>query len=76
MLNSDGLSAITLAASRPVFGVFHVKNEGKRSTKITNIYADFTGIDQQQAMETLREYVAGGGADGEEAARGAASHGL
>lgn len=50
------------------FGVFHVKNEGKRSTKITNIYADFTGIDQQQAMETLREYVAGGGADGEEAA--------
>ena len=50
------------------FGVFHVKNEGKRSAKITNIYADFTGIDQQQAMETLREYVAGGGADGEEAA--------
>lgn len=50
------------------FGVFHVKNEGKRSAKITNIYADFTGIDQQQAIETLREYVAGGGADGEEAA--------
>lgn len=50
------------------FGVFHVKNEGKRSAKITNIYTDFTGIDQQQAMETLREYVAGGGADGEEAA--------
>jgi len=50
------------------FGVFHVKNEGQRSAKITNIYADFTGIDQQQAMETLREYVAGGGADGEEAA--------
>jgi putative transposon-encoded protein len=50
------------------FGVFHIKNEGQRSAKITNIYADFTGIDQQQAMETLREYVAGGGADGEEAA--------
>ena len=50
------------------FGMFHVKNEGQRSAKITNIYADFTGIDQQQAMETLREYVAGGGADGEEAA--------
>lgn len=50
------------------FGVFHVKNEGQRSAKITNIYADFTGIDQQEAMETLREYVAGGGADGEEAA--------
>jgi hypothetical protein len=51
-----------------IFGAFHVKNEGQRSAKITNIYADFTGIDQQQAMETLREYVAGGGADGEEAA--------
>ncbi|MGD9662133.1 MAG: hypothetical protein AB7U63_12740 [Porticoccaceae bacterium] len=50
------------------FGMFHVKNEGQRSAKITNIYADFTGIDQQQTMETLREYVAGGGADGEEAA--------
>ena len=50
------------------FGVFHFKNEGQRSAKITNIYTDFTGIDQQQAMETLREYVAGGGADGEEAA--------
>lgn len=51
-----------------IFGAFHVKNEGQRSAKITNIYADFTGIDQQEAMETLREYVAGGGADGEEAA--------
>jgi hypothetical protein len=50
------------------FGAFHVKNEGQRNAKITSIYADFTGIDQQQAMETLREYVAGGGADGGEAA--------
>ena len=50
------------------FGVFHVKNEGQRSAKITNIYADISGIDQQEAMETLREYVAGGGTDGEEAA--------
>ena len=50
------------------FGVFHIKNEGQRSAKITNIYADISGIDQQQAMKTLREYVAGGGADGEEAA--------
>jgi hypothetical protein len=50
------------------FGAFHVRNEGQRSAKITNIYADFTGIDRQQAMETLREYVTGGGADGEEAA--------
>ncbi|MEA5035804.1 hypothetical protein [Cloacibacillus evryensis] len=50
------------------FGAFHVKNEGQRSAKITNIYADFTGLDQQEAMETLREYVAGGGADGEDAA--------
>lgn len=49
------------------FGVFHVKDEGQRSAKITNIYADVTGIDQQEALETLREYVAGGGADGEEA---------
>lgn len=50
------------------FGAFHVRNEGKRSAYITDIYSDFTGIDQQQAMKTLREYVAGGGADGEEAA--------
>lgn len=50
------------------FGAFHVRNEGQRSAKIINIYADVTGIDQQEAMETLREYVAGGGADGEEAA--------
>lgn len=50
------------------FGAFHVRNEGKRNAEITNIYADVTGIDQQQAMKTLREYVAGGGADGEEAA--------
>ena len=50
------------------FGAFHVKNEGQRNAKITSIYADFTSIDQQQAMETLREYVAGGGADGGEAA--------
>ncbi len=50
------------------FGAFHVRNEGQRSAKITNIYADVTGIDQQEAMETLREYVAGSGADGEEAA--------
>ena len=50
------------------FGVFHVKNEGQSSAKITNIYADISGIDQQEAMETLREYVAGGGTDGEEAA--------
>lgn len=50
------------------FGVFHVKNEGQRSAKITNIYADISGIDQQEATETLRKYVAGGGADGEEAA--------
>lgn len=42
------------------FGVFHVKDEGQRSAKITNIYADVTGIDQLEAMETLREYVAGG----------------
>lgn len=49
------------------FGVFHIKNEGKRSAYITDIYADITAIDQQQAMKTLREYVAGGGADGEEA---------
>ncbi len=50
------------------FGAFHVRNEGQRNAKITNIYADVTGIDQQKAMETLREYVAGGGVDGEEAA--------
>lgn len=50
------------------FGAFHVKNEGQRSAKITSIYADFTSLEQQEAMETLREYVAGGGADGEEAA--------
>ncbi|RBP65316.1 hypothetical protein DES36_10753 [Alkalibaculum bacchi] len=50
------------------FGVFHIKNEGQRSAKITNIYADVTSIDQQEAMETLRKYVAGGGTDGEEAA--------
>ncbi|HFI0408983.1 TPA: hypothetical protein ACGOX2_000820 [Streptococcus suis] len=50
------------------FGAFHVRNEGQRNAKITNIYADVTGIDQQKAMETLREYVAGGGLDGEEAA--------
>ena len=49
------------------FGVFHTKNEGQRNAKITNIYADFSGIDRQEAMETLREYIAGGGADGEEA---------
>ena len=39
------------------FGVFHVKNEGQRSAKITNIYADISGIDQQEATETLRKYV-------------------
>ena len=50
------------------FGAFHVKNEGQRSAKIISIYADFAGLKQQEAMETLREYVAGGGADGEEAA--------
>jgi len=50
------------------FGAFHVRNEGQRSAYITDIYADFTGIDQQQATKALREYVAGGGADGEEAA--------
>ena len=50
------------------FGAFCVRNEGKRSAYITDIYSDITGIDQQQAMKTLREYVAGGGADGEEAA--------
>ncbi|HOP10999.1 MAG TPA: hypothetical protein PK629_05865 [Oscillospiraceae bacterium] len=50
------------------FGAFHVKNEGQRSAKIISIYADFAGLEQQEAMETLREYVAGGGADGEEAA--------
>ncbi|MBC7086869.1 MAG: hypothetical protein H5T96_00100 [Tissierellales bacterium] len=50
------------------FGAFHVRNEGKRSAYITDIYSDVSGIDQQQAMKTLREYVAGGGADGEEAA--------
>lgn len=49
------------------FGAFCVRNEGKRSAYITDIYSDITGIDQQQAMKTLREYVAGGGADGEEA---------
>ena len=50
------------------FGAFYVRNEGKRSAYITDIYADVTGIDQQQAMKTLSEYVAGGGADGEESA--------
>ncbi|QWV86963.1 hypothetical protein KQ224_02260 [Streptococcus parasuis] len=50
------------------FGAFHVRNESQRNAKITNIYADVTGIDQKKAIETLREYVAGGGADGEEAA--------
>lgn len=49
------------------FGAFYVRNEGKRSAYITDIYSDVTAIDQQQAMKTLREYVAGGGADGEEA---------
>lgn len=49
------------------FGAFHVRNEGKRSAYIIDIYSDVTDIDQQQAMKTLREYVAGGGADGEEA---------
>ncbi len=50
------------------FGAFHVRNEGMRDAKITSVYANVYGIDQQEAMETLREYVAGGGADGEEAA--------
>ncbi|NMR89216.1 hypothetical protein HKB06_26085, partial [Vibrio parahaemolyticus] len=50
------------------FGAFHVRNEGKRSAYITDIYSDVSEIDQQQAMKTLREYVAGGGADGDEAA--------
>ena len=50
------------------FGAFHVRNEGMRNAKITSVYANVYGIDQQEAMETLREYVAGGGADGEEAA--------
>ena len=51
-----------------IFGAFHVQNEGMRNAKITSVYEDVTGIDQQEAMDTLREYVAGGGADGEEAA--------
>jgi hypothetical protein len=51
-----------------IFGAFHVRNEGMRNAEITSVYADVTGIDQQEAMDTLREYVAGGGADGEEAA--------
>ncbi|MGI6778845.1 MAG: hypothetical protein ACOX7R_12820 [Acetivibrionales bacterium] len=50
------------------FGALHVRNEGMRNAKITSVYANVYGIDQQEAMETLREYVAGGGADGEEAA--------
>ena len=49
------------------FCAFYVRNEGKRSAYITDIYSDVAGIDQQQAMNTLREYVAGGGAAGEEA---------
>ena len=49
------------------YGAFCVRNEGKRSAYITDIYSDVTGIDQQQAMKTLREYVAGGGAAGKEA---------
>ncbi|MGI6150546.1 MAG: hypothetical protein ACOYIR_01135 [Christensenellales bacterium] len=54
------------------FGAFYVRNEGRRNAYITDVYSGITGIDQQQAMKTLREYVAGGGADGEEAANLAA----
>jgi hypothetical protein len=50
------------------FGVFYVKNEGQRNARITNVYSEIANIDQQQALKTLREYVAGGGADGQEAA--------
>ncbi len=49
------------------FGAFYIRNEGKRSAYITDIYSDVSGIDQQQAMKTLREFVEDGGAAGEEA---------
>ena len=49
------------------FGAFYVRNEGKRDALITDIYSGVSGIDQQQAMKTLREFVDGGGAAGEEA---------
>jgi hypothetical protein len=48
-------------------GVFSATDEGKRNASITDISVDVTDIDQQQAMNVLREYVAGGGVAGEEA---------
>jgi len=49
------------------FGAFYVRNEGKRSAYITDISSNVAGIDQQKAMNALREFVDGGGAAGEEA---------
>ncbi|HHX94904.1 MAG TPA: hypothetical protein GX691_03645 [Clostridia bacterium] len=49
------------------FGVFSFIDEGRRSAYITDIYSEAVDIDQQQAMNVLREYVAGGGAAGEKA---------
>ncbi|NCB52335.1 MAG: hypothetical protein EOM54_10695 [Clostridia bacterium] len=49
------------------FGAFYVRNEGKRSAYITDVNSYVSGIDQQQAVDALREYVESGGATGEEA---------
>lgn len=67
-VDSDRDEIIIYTDHLSTYGVFHVKNEGRRNAEITNIYADISDIDKEQAMETLREYVRGGGVDGEEAA--------
>ncbi len=67
-VDSDRDEIIIYTDHLSTYGVFHVKNEGRRNAEITNIYADISDIDKKQAMETLREYVRGGGVDGEEAA--------
>lgn len=48
-----------------VYGAFYVKNEGKRSAYISNVFADLSNLSMDQATAALTEFVSNGGSSGE-----------